>query len=219
MGKLRLSEVVQHAPGHTASKWQDKYSYSRLCFQTFQTVKLGMMMLRGGRWTLIILSLKVFLLHFISTPKDVFQWKCFKPKLLTWVFEFFLSFLLKYFFRFCCLHFKLVAHMTMVNILRVIFFLNHSSPIILKAKLSFLETYTSARISTLIRLKPSVREKILGITGSFCSPGNLKHLEDGRGPTVPLDNISEGWKLGDLKAKAPCKCSAHYRCYNIWFLS
>ena len=90
------------------------------------------------------------------------------------------------------LHFKLVAHMTMVSILGVIFFLNHSSPIILKAKLSFLETYTSARISTLICLKPSVREKILGIRGSFCSPGNLNRLEDGRGPTVPLDNISEG---------------------------
>lgn len=75
--------------------------------------------------------------------------------------------------------------MTMVNILGVIFLLNHSSSIILKAKLSFLETYTSARISTLIHLKPSVREKILGIRGSFCSPGNLNHLEDGRGPVLP----------------------------------
>lgn len=108
--------------------------------------------------------------------------------------------------------------MTMVNIRGVIFLLNHSSPIILKAKLSFLETYTSARISTLIHLKPSVREEILGIRGSLCSPGNLNHLEDGRGPTVPLENISGGWRLGDLKAKAPCKRSAHYRCYNIWLL-
>ncbi|XP_047713077.1 small integral membrane protein 20 isoform X1 [Prionailurus viverrinus] len=90
------------------------------------------------------------------------------------------------------LHFKRVAHMTMVNILGVIFLLNHSSSIILKAKLSFLETYTSARISTLIHLKPSVREKILGIRGSFCSPGNLNHLEDGRRPTLPLENISGG---------------------------
>lgn len=108
--------------------------------------------------------------------------------------------------------------MTMANILGVIFFLNHSSPIILKAKLSFLETYTSARISTLVHLKPSVREKISGIRGSFCSPGNLNHLEDGRRPAMPLENISGGWKLGDLKPKAPCKCSAHYKGYNIWFL-
>lgn len=82
--------------------------------------------------------------------------------------------------------------MTVVNILGVIYRLNHSSPIILKAKLSFLETYTSARISTLIHLKPSVREKILGIRDSFCSPGNLNHLEDGRGPALPLENISRG---------------------------
>lgn len=108
--------------------------------------------------------------------------------------------------------------MTMVNILGVIFFLNHSSPIILKATLPFLETYTSARISTLIHLKPSVREKILGIRGSFCSPGNLNHLEDGKGPTLPLENISGGCELGDLKAKVLYKCSAHYKCYNIWFL-
>lgn len=107
--------------------------------------------------------------------------------------------------------------MTMVDILGVIFLLNHSSPIMLKAKLSFLETYTSARISTLIHLKPSVREKILGIRGSFCSPGNLNHLEVEWEPALPLENISGGWKLGDLKAKAPCKCSAHYKCYNIWF--
>ena len=108
--------------------------------------------------------------------------------------------------------------MTMANILGVIFFLNRSSPIILKAKLSFLETCTSARISSLIHLKPSVREKISGIRGSFCSPGNLNHVEDGRGPALPLENISGGWKLGDLKPKAPCKCSADYKCYNIWFL-
>lgn len=108
--------------------------------------------------------------------------------------------------------------MTMVNIPGVIFLLNHSSPVVLKAKLSFLETYTSARISTLIHLKPSVREKILGIRDSFCSPGNLNHLEDGRGPTLPLENISRGWKLGDLKAKAPFKCSAHYKC-DMWFLA
>lgn len=82
--------------------------------------------------------------------------------------------------------------MTMVNTLGVIFLLNHSSPIILKTKFLFLETCTSARISTLIHLKPSVREKILGIRGSFCSPGNLNHLEDGRGPTLPLENISGG---------------------------
>lgn len=108
--------------------------------------------------------------------------------------------------------------MVMVNILGVIFLLNHSSPIILKAKLFFLETYTSARISTLIHLKPSVREKILGIRGSFCSPGNPNHLEDGRGPTLPLGNINGHWKLGELKAKAPCKRSAHNKCYSSRFL-
>lgn len=87
--------------------------------------------------------------------------------------------------------------MTLVNILGVIFLLNHSSPIILKAKFSFLETYISAKISTLIYLKPSVREKILGIRGSFCSPGNLNHREDGTGPALRLENISR-----DLKAEA-----------------
>lgn len=163
---------------------------------------------------------RCFYFHFISTPKDVIEWTYFEPELLTWIFEFFLSFLLKSFFSHSAvfLGFKPAAHMTMANILGVIFFLNHSSPIILKAKLSFLETYTSARISTLIHLKPSVREKISGIRGSFCSPGNLNHPEDGRGPALPLDSISGGWKLGDLKPKAPCKCSAHYRFYSILFL-
>jgi hypothetical protein len=79
--------------------------------------------------------------------------------------------------------------MTMVIILGVIFLLNHSGPIILKAKLSFLETYTSARISTLIHLKPSVRVKILGMRGPFCSPGNLNHLEDGKGPALSWEDI------------------------------
>lgn len=135
----------------------------------------------------------MFLLPFISIPKDAFEWKYFKSKLLTWFFSFFPLFPSNCFSD-CAgfFHFKLVAHMTMVNILGVIFPLNHSSPIILKAKLSFLETYTSARISTLIHLKPSVREKILGIRGSFCSPGNLNHLEDGRRPALPLENISGG---------------------------
>lgn len=173
----------------------------------------------GEGWPLIILSLKVFLWHFISTPKDVIERTCFEPEQLTWIFEFFLSFLKSFFSHSAVfLRFKPAAHMTMANILGVIFFLNRSSPIILKAKLSFLETYTSARISTLIHLKPSVREKISGIRGSFCSPGNLNHVEDGRGPALPLENISGGWKLGDLKPKAPCKCSARYKCYNIWFL-
>lgn len=151
----------------------------------------GMVMLGGGRCNVNHRELEVFLLATSFPLRDVFRQKCFKPKLLTWVLSF-SSLFSNLFLRFRCLHFKLVAHMTMVNIPGVIFLLNHSSPIILKAKLSFLETYTSARISTLIHLKPSVREKILGIRDSFRPPGNLNHLEDGRGPTLPLENISRG---------------------------
>ncbi|XP_063475842.1 small integral membrane protein 20 isoform X1 [Symphalangus syndactylus] len=47
---------------------------------------------------------------------------------------------------------------------------------------------------------------------------NRNHLEDGRGPTLPLGNINGHWKLGELKAKAPCKRSAHNKCYSSRFL-
>lgn len=77
---------------------------------------------READGALIFLSLKVFLLRSISTPRDSLKGKCFRPKLVSWDFEFSSGLFSD---SSVFLHFKRVAHMTVVNILGVIFLLNH----------------------------------------------------------------------------------------------